>query len=62
MSKRYDLIDMQTDEIIVEGMTLDELRVFANDIFWSEDIDFSDSSIEDVLDILAISEYVTEEN
>lgn len=37
----YTVVDTLTDEVVAEEWSLDDLRIFANDLFWmDETVDF----------------------
>jgi hypothetical protein len=58
MNYTYTIIDVQTDEIVAEGQTVVGLKMFANDLFWlDEDIDFDESSFEDIKSAIEACDY-----
>lgn len=55
MNNTYTIIDINgdTDEVVAENQTLDDLRMFANDLFWQDDgMDFSNASINSIKALL----------
>ena len=56
----YLVTDVQTNE--VEEMYLDELVMFANDLYWDdEDADFEDVPVDKVIQAIEGCDYLVEE-
>lgn len=53
----YTIIDVQSNEIVFEGADLDELRIFVNDLYWNDDVDFIDASFEEVYQAIVGCDY-----
>lgn len=44
----YRIIDLQTDELVASKQTTNDLRNFANELFWQDEVDFHNLTIEEV--------------
>lgn len=45
----YRVVDVQTEEVVYEGVTIEDLRVILNDIFWQEyEPDFSEATYDEI--------------
>lgn len=56
----YRIVDVQSDEIVVINQTLDDLRIFANDLFWNDDVDFVESDFKTVNEAILGCDYLVE--
>lgn len=45
----YRVVDVQTEEVVYEDVTIEDLRVILNDIFWQEhEPDFSEATYDEI--------------
>lgn len=58
---KYAVIDIQDNEIIADNFDLDDLREFANDLYWDDLYDFSNSDIKNVCNAICACDYEIKE-
>jgi hypothetical protein len=53
----YKIIDAQTNEIVAGNCDLEELKEFANELFWDEDVTFELSDFNEVSQAISGCDY-----
>ncbi|WP_133120581.1 hypothetical protein [Heyndrickxia camelliae] len=56
----YKIIDLQTDKVIAVNQTEEDLKVFANDLYWQDETSFENSTYEEVYKAILGCDYDVE--